>query len=352
MKLINNRNNFDNNELNCVTTEDCVSTISLIENSKECLVTKNEEKKIEEVCETQDLKPVKKSKKHGKKGQGIRKKIIQEIHEIIQKDIEELRSGIMGDEKHKTLSNNSFNISEMKNTDTKSITTTSANESNNSKALNNNYWSNDQYLTEKYCANECSSEILSKHEKELNNDCKQLMPDVYRKPAFTDLYEKLLMQLEMNDSYVCFQKLMIPPKKIKSHRHMGHRSSKESRVSLVGDMKKKFNNSLWFSNRYLMKDTNSVGGRKIKRKVSADMKKMKACCKESNRSISDGKWLRKSNSSQKSSVVSLTNRCSSSGISSKKHIKSYRSSLGTIQRKHETCRMGKYLFTLLLTAAK
>lgn len=323
--------------------EDCVSTISLIINSKESVVPEKIEENNNDVPDVQETKTVKKPKKQRRKKQKRSKKIINEIHEIIQRDIEELRADLMTDAKNTRSSLD--NIHPRKKCSTKSIktkhSTTSSLQKNKSE-----YWANQQYFKTKYCGAEGSLEILSKSDKALNDECKQIIPDVYRKPAFTDLYEKLLMQLEMNDSFVCFQKLMAPPRQSKSHRQIYPRINKDSKISLFGELKRKYSNSLWFSSKYLIKQCNVGGNKKMKRKSSSDMKKIKSSSKAS---ISD--VLRKGNNSHKSSVISLTNRSSSSRLSNKKNrkyqLRKNRNSSDTIQKKQEVARNGKY-FTVNL----
>lgn len=345
MELINDLNNTDKNELESVKREDCISTLDDIPplNLEESDQIKNIDDSIDDVSESQETK---KSKKHRKKGNWIRKKIVNKIHEIIQKDIEELKSDLMEDEKSTKLlikkSNNSFHINETKciKKHTKNCSTQSTIECYEANVkTTEDIWSNDQSLATKCGGFEEFPDFFSKYDKELDAYVKLLVPDVYRKPALTDLYEKLLMQLEMNDSYVCFQKLMSHTKQSTSNTNISYRSSRGSKISIMKDMKKNFSNSLWFSQKYLVRENNSGDGRKIKRKSSSEIKRLKS--KESNRSISESRCTK---NRRKSSAISLISHSSGSRLSNKKNTKSYRSSSGTTQRKQDSCHMGKYIF--------
>lgn len=182
-------------------------------------------------------------------------------------------------------------------------------------------------------------------------DLKEMIPDVYRKPAYTDLYEKLLMQLEMNDSYICFQKLMNPTHKMRNKRVSVSRlispvENRDSKVRLLADMKKNFNNSLWFSQRHL-KGKSSSNIKKEKTITSLQVKKKQSAPTSSKKNISIRKKTR--SNSQKSSIISLTNysstssKCLKSSSTGRNSRKNFTVSTGTLQTMSEICNKGNHL---------
>ncbi|CAH1971831.1 unnamed protein product [Acanthoscelides obtectus] len=119
----------------------------------------------------------------------------------------------------------------------------------------------------------------------LSESIAQLVPDVYRRPAVTDLHIKLLVQIEANDSYICFQRLMNRDLRGKLHRRKSQirqllmtegqitrprldtgppplptqkTVSNSSCISTktahyVNDLKKKYDGSLWFAEKQILK---------------------------------------------------------------------------------------------------
>lgn len=215
-------------------------------------------------------------------------------------------------------------------------------------------------------------------------DHNTVIPDVYRKPASTDLYEKLLVQLEMNDSYICFQKLMNPPNLIRdptnSRNRKVQKKNQNCRTVLLTDMKKKFNNSLWFSQQYLVrgkgsqrnsikrkhllktkntiivakdgrtKCVSSCNGIKINAQNSShigmnlsDTKKTIFGSKESINSLTNYKKIKKHN--QYPSITTLTDFSDKSSKciihSSRRRENVSRHSTGTIRTSSDICSIGK-----------
>lgn len=345
---IRSGNSSENYLLESVNTENCVSTVSLTNTPPKPRRPKRKD------GSTDQGDALKKPKKQRKKRKVKRKSAIREIRKIIQRDIENLSADVIGDTKKQNLSirnldkddetaiNDPIKLSMSKKNESLNKSTTDC-DNNTKLTTSEKCLADDQYL--KLWGDDDLAELFSKVDNALNKDCKELMPDVYRKPAFTDLYEKLVMQLEMNDSYVCFQKLMTSNKIRRTRPILGRsvfqRNRTEAKVILATDMKKKYNDSLWFSQKSLVRKSNSGHSKKIRRKVSSE-KRIKTSSVGSNRSMSDNK----SNSSRKSSTITLSNYSSSTkcltNSPAKKNKKVSKNSTGSLRKMRDTRCLGKY----------
>ncbi|VEN42313.1 unnamed protein product [Callosobruchus maculatus] len=135
-------------------------------------------------------------------------------------------------------------------------------------------------------SNPSLTEAIPDSEKaKVSESIAQLVPDVYRRPAVTDLHIKLLVQIEANDSYICFQRLMsrdcrgklrrrksqlrhllltegqLPgpfldtnPPPLPAQKTISNSSSIcSTSAPSVKDLKKKYADSLWFSDKQIVK---------------------------------------------------------------------------------------------------
>nr|CAI5838409.1 unnamed protein product [Callosobruchus analis] len=151
-------------------------------------------------------------------------------------------------------------------------------------------------------SNPSLTEAIPESEKtKLSESIAQLVPDVYRRPAVTDLHIKLLVQIEANDSYICFQRLMsrdcrgklrrrksqlrhllltegqLPgsfldtsPAPLPAQKTISNSSSIcSTSAPSVKDLKKKYADSLWFSDKQIVKKPHDKRLHKPRRHTSS-----------------------------------------------------------------------------------
>lgn len=115
----------------------------------------------------------------------------------------------------------------------------------------------------------------------------QIIPDVYRKRASTDLYKKLVAQVQANDSLILFQNLMKKQKSL-GKDNQADTSQMELKIPLLSysfpeksatnipsqdqpskkiNLAKKYADSLWFSPRRVVKQKSPPGSHSKHRKV-------------------------------------------------------------------------------------
>lgn len=125
----------------------------------------------------------------------------------------------------------------------------------------------------------------------LFNSDKDIIPDVYRRPGFTNIYKRLLMQIEANDSFICFQKLMnrrhpgakqhtrpYSAQQEKGHWNNNSNNNISSNSSILykscdalvskKDIRKKYKNSLWFSHDIKKLQKDSAHGKRQRYKAN------------------------------------------------------------------------------------
>nr|CAH7762890.1 unnamed protein product [Callosobruchus chinensis] len=137
--------------------------------------------------------------------------------------------------------------------------------------------------------------ILESEKTKLSESIAQLVPDVYRRPAVTDLHIKLLVQIEANDSYICFQRLMsrdcrgklrrrksqlrhllmtegqLPPA-LSAQKTISNSSSIcSTSAPSAKDLKKKYADSLWFSDKQIVKKPHDKRSHKPKRHTGSSL---------------------------------------------------------------------------------
>ncbi|CAH0549337.1 unnamed protein product [Brassicogethes aeneus] len=98
-----------------------------------------------------------------------------------------------------------------------------------------------------------------------------IVPDVSHSRAIPNLHEKLTIQLEANDSFLCFKRLMeSTEQRLKRERQMEvdkKLNKKKHSKQGNGDVRKMFNNSLWFSKKGFKKRPINIEEEKPKQSV-------------------------------------------------------------------------------------